>query len=51
MVHRGMGGKKDLEGSHHLYCTSLSSWTMASGSVTSHHVLPRAAHNGLDVWD
>lgn len=40
---------------HHLSFKSLRplppSWTLASGYVTLHHMLPGAAHNSLDVWD
>lgn len=50
MVHRDAGWKgKDLEGES--LPGSPPSWTLASAYVTSHHVLPGAAHNSLDVWD
>ena len=30
---------------------TFESWTLASEYVTLHHVLPRTAHDSLDVWD
>ena len=46
---------KGLGRHHHPSWKSLSStfeyWTLASEYVTLHHMLPRTAHNTLDVWD